>query len=250
MSNGGCVSLHLPFGMVVGGSAVATPTLTFDPMRGLLGQFGAVLAPFMTLFKIVGFAKDITDALKAIPDCITQLSPQPLVSKLALVVQDIDQLLGVLPPVSAPVIVQGVVGALITYLQGLRSQIGGLQASASIAATLEVNAASLEATDPNAAGELTAIVQLAIGDSVAAVSTLDAQSCSFNQLIGTITTICQLVGLPAPALLPCFGGASPSSAVDLLSSLSEVLAAIDAAIELLNVVGDAVGGATTPVPPC
>jgi len=250
MSNSGCVSLRLPFGMEVGGSALATPTLTYDPMRGMLSQFAGVLAPLMPIFKIIGFAKDITDALKAIPDCITQLSPKPLVDKLAKVVSDIDELLGVLPPLSVPKMVQDLCGAMITFLTGIQSQIAGLQAAASFSATLEVEAENLLSTDPDAAGELTMIVAAQIGDTTTIVASLDAQSCSFNTLAGAIKNICELVGLPAPPLLPCFGGASIGSAVELLSALNVILTAIDDIIALLTAVAEAVGGATTPALPC
>jgi hypothetical protein len=250
MSNSGCVSLRLPFGVTVGGSAIANPTLTFDPMRGLLGQFAGVLGPYMAIFKIVGFAKDILDAVTAIPDCITQVNPKPLIDKLVKVTQDIDQLLGVLPPVSVPAMIQDLLGALITYLQGLKSQIAGLQAATQVTASLEARASSLISTYPAAAGELTQIVQAAIGDTLGMVSALDAQQCAFNELIGTIIILCGLLGLKPPPLLPCFGAASVTTAVDLLSELSIVVDALDAMIVLLTALGQALGGATMPEIPC
>jgi hypothetical protein len=249
-NTGGCVSLTLPFGMSTGGTASSTPGLHFDPMRGLLSNFSTVLAPFMPIFKIIGFAKDITDCVKAIPDCITQLSPKPLVDKLAKVVADIDQLLEVLPPLSVPVMLRDLIGALITALEGLQSQIEGLMALGRISANLEVTADSLLDSDPDAAGALTAIVQASIGDSTSMVATLDSQQCAFNTLIGAIINLCALLGLPVPPLLPCFGGASFSTAVDLLAGLQVVDDAIGDVIALLSDLAEILGGATAPVQPC
>jgi hypothetical protein len=250
MGNAGCVTLHLPLGLMVSGSAVSQPSLTADPMRGVLGQMTATLGPFATIFKIISFATDVLAAFQSIPDCITQLSPKPLIDKLQKVIADVDQLVSVLPQVSVPVMVRDLLGAVIAALQGVQTQVAGLQSAAAQASALEQLAASLASSDPAAAGELTSIVQLAIADTVGIVDDLDAQQCALNQLLTTITTLVGLVGLPAPSLLPCFGGATPSSASELVSALTEVDDALITAIELLSAVGDAVGGATAPIPPC
>jgi len=250
MSNGGCVALHLPFGVQVGGTASATPGLNFDPMRGLLAQMNGVLSPYLAIFEIVKFAMDIVSALNAIPDCITQLSPAPLVNKMVKVAQDIDQLISVLPQVSVPVMIKDLLGALITYLVGLESQIQGLKNATAITVNLENEAADLESTDPDAAGELTMIVGLAVGDATTTVAILDANSCAFNTLVGTIITLVQLIGAPAPQLLPCFGSAGISSAAALNEALATVLTAIEDLITVLTTLGDAVGGATMPSAPC
>lgn len=250
MSNTGCVSLNLPFGMAVSGSAVANPGITFDPMRQLLGNLNSVLTPFMPIFKIVGFAKDVTDCLKAIPDCIAQLSPKPLISKLAKVVQDIDELLGVLPQTSVPVMLRDLIGALVTYLRGIQSQILGLQVHASVIANLSATANTYQSSNPDAYEELNGIVVAAMADGASYIGTLDAQSCAFNELCRTFKIVADLLGLPAPPILACFNFDATLDASAYNKALKLAADGLEAAIDVLLGIGAILGGVSTPAPPC
>jgi hypothetical protein len=251
MSNAGCVSLHLPLGMTLGGSASATPGLNFDPMRGLLVNLNGALAPMMPIFKIVGFAKDVLDTLESIPNCITQLNPQPLISKLEKVTQDIDQLLECLPQLAVPVMLRDLIGALLTYLYGIQGQLRGLLGPANTANALAQLAAPLQQTNPAAYAELNGIVQATLTDGAGYIDALDAQSCAFNSLASAITNVAALIGAPVPPLLPCFnfsGGSMPPTAY--ISALNAAIDAITVAIDVLTALGAALGGATAPVAPC
>ncbi len=250
MSNAGCVSLSLPFGMSMTGSSVSNPSLNFDPMRALLGNLNGVLTPFMPIFKIVGFAGDVKAALDSIPDCITQLSPKPLVSKLAKVAKDIDELLGVLPQTSVPVMMRGLLGALITYLRGVQAQILGLRVTARLAINLQNAADGYQQTNPDAYAELSGIAAAAVSDGAGFVGALDAQSCAFNELCRSIKIVASLVNLPAPPLLPCFNFSANLSPTAYDGALSAAAAALEVAIDVLLGLATALGGATAPTPPC
>lgn len=252
MSNtgGGCVSLNLPFGMALTGSSAAQPGLTFDPMRTFLVQLNGVLTPFMPIFKIVGFAKDVLDALNAIPSCITKLSPAPLVQKMVKVAADIDELLGVLPPASVPVMLRDLLGALILFLSGVQSQLRGLQVQAQLVANLQSTADAIQSTNPDGYAELTAIVAASIADGTTNVSILDSQSCAYNELCKTIKIVAELVGLPAPPLLGCFNFGADLSPAAYNAAITAAVEAINVALALLGVLADAFGGATAPAAPC
>lgn len=250
MSNTGCVTMRLPLGVQMTGSSVANPGMNFDPMRSLLGNLNSVLMPFMPIFKIVGFANDVTDCLKAIPDCISKLSPAPLVSKLAKVVQDIEELLGVLPQASVPVMLRDLIGALIGYLRGVQSQILGLRAQARICVGLYVLAQGYQETNPDAYAELTGITSATVADGAGYVSTLDAQSCAFNELARTFKTVASLIGAPAPPLLPCFNFSADLLPAAYDQALEAAAQALEDAIDVLLGIAAVLGGATAPTPPC
>jgi hypothetical protein len=246
----GCVSLRLPFGIQVSGASSATPGLTFDPMRALLVNLNGVLAPFMPIFKIVGFAKDVTDAIKAIPDCITNLNPSPLVQKLVKVAADVEELLEVLPQASVPVMLRDLVGLLIVYLEGVRSQLQGLEIQARVAVSLMATAAPLQTTNPDAYAELTGIAGACVTDGTDVMTALDAQSCPYNALAKTIAAVADLIGLPAPPLLPCFNVSANLSPSAYNAALETAISALDLALSVLEALGSALGGATAPLPPC
>jgi len=250
MSNTGCVQLHMPFGVQLSGSAIATPGLTFDPMRAFLGQLNGVLLPFMPIFKIVGFAKDVVDALNSIPDCITQLSPKPLIEKMVKVAQDIEQLLEVLPQASVPVMLRDLLGAMITFLSGILSQLTGLQQGLTITLRVETAANAVQDSNPDAYAELNGIVVASLADQETVMNTLDAQSCAFNELAKTFAAVAALINAPIPPLLPCFNFSAGGSVAPQLAALNAAIAAITAAIDVLEALGDALGGASEPLPPC
>ena len=246
----GCVTLNLPFGMALTGSSSATPGMNFDPMRSLLVNLSGVLAPLVPIFKIIGFAKDVVDALEAIPSCITNLSPSKLIQTLKKVEADISELVGALPPLTVPVMMRDLCGALIVFLTGVQSQIRGLQVQATVVVALQSRADSIQSTNPDAYAELTGIVSASLADGASYVNTLDAQSCAYNGLITTIVTLAKLAGLPPPPLLPCFNFGTSVSPTAYNDALAEAIAAIQIAIDVLTALALALGGATEVRPPC
>jgi hypothetical protein len=238
-----CVEVNFPFGIQLSGAAV-TPSVANDPLRLLLADLNGVLAGFAPILKIVDFVKTLTDAINAIPSCITQLSPSPLTSKLEEVAKKLSGLLSILPPASVPFMIRDSMSLIVLFLGGQRGMLLSLRGSITIAASLSVTADDLAAAgNLDAANELRAIVNASVQDSVSATAQLAAQSCPYNHIAKTIATVAALVKLPAPPQIPDFsaGGGTISTPQDMLNALDTAIDAMSAGIEAVGLVQKVVG---------
>jgi phage baseplate assembly protein W len=95
-----------------------------DVSKQLLAQANAALAPLVPIFNIVDAIIALFNCVKAIPD---SLGPPPDPTKLAECIPDlakkIDQLLKLIPQLSIPVLIAGLIDVLLFYLQGFRGQL-------------------------------------------------------------------------------------------------------------------------------
>lgn len=85
--------------------------------KQLLGQVNAALAPLNPILKVVDLAVVIVDALKAVPEIIT--NPGKLIELLTRAVKAKDLLLKLLPPTSVPIMAVQLLDVLIAYLEGI-----------------------------------------------------------------------------------------------------------------------------------
>src|SRR5215831_8544611 len=94
--------------------------------RQLLAQANAAMAPLIPIFNIVDAILALVEALKAVPDAISNLDP----GKVAEVIPDVrtkaSRLLPLAPQVSVPLLVAGLLDAVVAYLDGIAEQLRGM----------------------------------------------------------------------------------------------------------------------------
>jgi phage-related protein len=209
-----------------GGATVCSYTEGFPPsllnlVRSLLGQANSAMAPLSPIFDIIGAIAAVLECIQAIPD---SLGPPPDPSKLAEcipnLVEKVEKLLLLLPQLSVPLMVVGLLDTLILMLDAaiaeLNSVIGLL---ARISRARAVNAPGLLSIID--CGERTVTAQL---------SNIEGLFASINPLITIINTLGGLAGL---AEIPSFDGGlgeDPSAAIAPLETIRDSLAGIRDAI--------------------
>jgi len=131
-----------PGGAELGTQVPGAPDPT-EVAKGLLAQANAALAPLGPIFNTIDVIVAIFKLIKTIPDA---LGPPPDLSAIAQLVPDIaekvDELLPLIPQLSVPVLVAGILDTLLFYLEGLRDQLVAI-----IAAQARITAAAARAAE-------------------------------------------------------------------------------------------------------
>ncbi len=112
-----CISLP-------GGAQLCSTSLSFDPMRQLqpyIDQLNAALAPLMPIFRIIAVAVAIINCIKAIPDSIP--IPTPIIQCLVELVAAAIELLKLIPLISLPFTLIGILDCIILFLRAIRQTI-------------------------------------------------------------------------------------------------------------------------------
>lgn len=212
-----CVTFPGGAEMCVQIPGVPDPT---DVSKQLLAQANAALAPLVPMFNIVDAIIALFNCVKAIPD---SLGPPPDPTKLAECIPDlaekIDKLLKLIPQLSIPVLIGGLIDVLLFYLQGLRGQLQSV-----IAAQLRIAAAATRAAELGNV-QLRTVVDCANASMDAYLQNLNEGMKPLNRLIALLNLFLQLAGLPA---IPDFK--------NLGDDAEAALAPLDAVIDSLKTV--------------
>lgn len=197
----------------------------WDYGKQFLDAIGAALQPLAPIFNIFDLLIALVKLATAIPDAITSLSPSKITDAIPEVLAKLDAILAMIPPLSIPLMVAGILDVLITLLRGLRGKL-----AAGVAASLRLEGASLKAEALGAAGLLTA--QAGLNAAVdcgqasldAFLSGLGQGAAPLNRLLGLVALLVELAGLPLEIpTLDASGFASIEIAVDLVDALLLVL---------------------------
>lgn len=207
---------------------VQMPSVTVpDPSelsKQLMAQANAALAPLMPVFNIIDTVIALFNCVKAIPDA---LGPPPDPSKLAKCLPDVtkkvSKLLKLIPQLSVPLMIVGLIDVLLTFLEGIRGQL-----KAVIAAQVRIAAAATRAAELGNV-QLSTIVDCANANIEAQMKNLGESAAPVNRLIGVINLFVELAGLPK---LPDLSnlGSDAQAALDVLDPLVDQLKAARSAI--------------------
>ena len=186
-----CVTFPGGAEMCVQIPGVPDPT---DVSKQLLAQANAALAPLVPVFNIVDAIIALFNCVKAIPD---SLGPPPDPTKLAECIPDlaekIDKLLKLIPQLSIPVLIGGLIDVLLFYLEGLRGQL-----QAVIAAQVRIAAAATRAAELGNV-QLRTVVDCANASMDAYLQNLNEGMKPLNRLVALLNLFLQLAGLsPIP----------------------------------------------------
>jgi hypothetical protein len=186
-----CVTFPGGAEMCVQIPGVPDPT---DVSKQLLAQANAALAPLVPVFNIVDAIIALFNCVKAIPD---SLGPPPDPTKLAECIPDlaekIDKLLKLIPQLSIPVLIAGLIDVLLFYLQGFRGQLEAI-----IAHQARLLAAATRAAELGNV-QLRTVVDCANATMDAYLQNLNEGMKPLNRLVALLNLFLQLAGLsPIP----------------------------------------------------
>jgi hypothetical protein len=178
-----------------------------------LGEVNAALMPLVPLFDLI----DLLLTFKAIFDAVLSLNPPKIAAKIDAMLPKLDKFKLMIPQLSIPILLKGIVSVLLLFVIGFRAQ---LQAIIDAQARIDLSGARATAL-----GSLD--LQVAVD---CAQASLDLQfqamgngAAPLNRLIGLLNLLAGLAGLPEVPTLD-----------DLGESAEAALAPIDALISALR----------------
>ncbi len=214
-----------------GGAALAAqlPDIGIaDPMqlsKQLMAQANAALAPLVPVFNLVDVALALFNAVKAIPDAITSLDPREITEALPELTRKAGKLLAIVPQLSVPLMIVGLIDMLLAFLSGLAGQLRAI-----IDQQIRIQRAENRATELGNA-QLQAVADCSKGHVDAQLLSLAESVAPVNRLIALINVFTQLAGLgPLPDLskLGTDAAAALRELADTVRALQEIRAAIPA----------------------
>lgn len=213
------LSVTFPGGAEV---SVQLPTVGVpDPSelsKQLMAQANAALAPLVPLFNVIDVVLALFKCVKAIPDA---LGPPPNPAKLAESIPELaakaNKLLKLIPQLSVPLMIVGLIDVLLMFLVGLRGQLQAI-----INAQVRVAQAATRAAELGNAS-LQRVVDNASANLAAQMKNVAEGAAPVNRLIAVINLFLELVGLPK---LPDLS--------DLGSDAQAALAPLDAVVRQLQ----------------
>ena len=197
-------------------------------IRQLFAQVNAALAPLEPVFNIIDAVVAIFDCVKA----ISTLDPVKIINCIPNLAEKVDALLKLVPQLSIPFIIAGLLEALILFLKGQRNQLVRMIELL----TRVLNAETAAARPGNIARAR--VLPWALDDLDKLLRWQNESNKPVNRLIGVINLFLEVIGL-GRFKIPCLGNVFAN-----LVSMTNAIELIDLLIELLEVIR-----LTIPIPP-
>jgi len=209
----------------------ATPPESMSFALSALSKADTALAPLQPIFDILNVLVDIVACVKAIPGI---LGPPPNPSKLIAcfpkLADDLAKLLGILPPLSVPVLIASILQAILCFLKGLRAMILVI-----LNKLLRLLAAELRIKVTGSLNLQTAVdcAQNNLSGFLAWLATLvEPITCLFSLINGLLG----LIGLPELQIKLTIG-LDPTALEGFLTPLDDIIAVLEALLAALPVGG-------------
>lgn len=209
-----------------GGAAVCAHTEGLPPsvlqlVRAMLAEANSALAPLQPIFDIIGAITAVLECIQAIPD---SLGPPPDPTALAAcipnLVEKVEKLLALLPALSVPLMIVGLLDALILMIDGVITEL-----QAVIRLLDRITRARAVPADG-----LAAIIDCGERSVTSQLSNIESVFASINPMIELINTLGSLAGIGE---IPSFEGGlgeDPNDAIAPLEAVRDSLTGIRNAI--------------------
>jgi hypothetical protein len=191
--------------------------------KQLMAQASAAMAPLVPVFNLLDTVLALFKTVKAIPDAITSLSPAKITDALPDLITKASKLLKLIPQLSVPLMIAGLIDALLAFLEGLKGQLQVLVDQQARIQQAEARAAELG----NA--QLQGVVGCAKHHVEVQMQSLSESAAPVNRLIALVNVFTGLVGLPSLPNLSDLGP-DPEAALAPLASVVQTLKAIRSSI--------------------
>lgn len=215
------VRITLPGGLVVGGIVHNIGPDGLQQARAALGSLNAALAPLGPVFSIIDAFLAVKGFAEAVPELI--VNPGALIEAVGELISKIARLAGLIPQLSVPLIVVGLIDAVLALLSGLDLQLMAIAAQEAKIAT----AAGMVATVP----ALGPIVEAATAQTDTARANVMASLEDLGPVMGIINVFAGLAGL-GPVSIASGGGGSTAAAREAIGALVDALTVVRSAIPL------------------
>lgn len=210
--------LSLPGGLVVAGVATQVGATSLSQALALVEAAGPAMAPLGPVFSIIDALLAVKAFAEAVPGLIT--NPGALVDAITDLVAKITRLGSLIPQLSVPLMLIGVIDAAIALLSGLALELGTIAAQEARIAAATAHAATLPAGPGAALLTITAAATAAVAIQKGDV----AQSLAgAGPLLGIATTFGGLIGLGGVSVDVDVTAGSTQDAVDALDAAVVVL---------------------------
>lgn len=185
------------------------------------------LTPLMPLFDILETVLALFDAVKAVPDTIgPPPDPTALAEALQKVAEKVVGLLRLVPQLSLPFTIVGLVDLILHALSEARDVLVALQARAEALGAAEERAHELG--DP----QLLEIVECARANIEQEAANLGKRLGALGTLVGILNLFTSMIGAPEVPDLSSLSGESLDAVVEPLDALVDVLTAVRSAVPL------------------
>ena len=218
--------------VIVPGGASLDPELPdlgpADPMRlakQLLAQANAALAPLGPVFDLIDVGLALVEAVKAIPDAISHLDPGKITDALPELAQKAGKLAPLVPQLSVPLLVVGLIDTLLAFLDGLVVQLRAL-----IGQQVRIQRAADRAAALGNA-QLQAVADCSRHHVDAQLQSFSESLAPVNRFIALLNTFAQLAGLGSLPTLSDLG-ADPAATLQPIADAAKLLQQLRAAIPL------------------
>jgi len=213
------LELQLPGGAkLVAGLNSSVVGTSSELARQMFGQINSALAPILPLLDIVDAVTSMTECIKAVPAALVELDPTKLIECAPNMISAVAKVANLIPPLSLPATIKGVLDTLIVALEGMKQDLEG--AKLQLDRLLEASTASqLPGNSP-----LIAIVACATSFYNDVMQYTANAATPLNRLIGLANLLLSLIP-PGNIQIPCVGGldGAPQPVIDLLEDFIQVL---------------------------
>jgi len=200
--------------------------------QSLMAPLNAVLMPLIPIFTVFEVIKLLFDAIKAVPALI---GPPPDPSKLLKIIPEIgkvvDKIVSMLPMMSVPLLVRGIIDVLITALLGIK-----IDLKAMISALGRVAAAQAKAENLGNV-EFSAALECASGNLDIQFANKNASLAPLNRLLGVINFFMDLAQLGCIPAVPSFDHLGDGA----LKILDNVIALLQKIRDAISIPGAGIG---------
>jgi hypothetical protein len=213
------LSLTFPGGATVAPEVPDVVPDLFQLSKQLLGQANAALAPLAPIFNILDVALALVQVVNAIPDAIKSLDPGKITDALPDLGKKVAKLAPLVPQLSVPILILGLIDTLLAFLGGLATQLRAL-----IDQQVRIQHAENRATELGNA-QLRAVTDCAKHHVDAQLQSLSESTAPVNRLIALLNVFTQLIGLgPLPDLsnLGSDAAAALEPLEDIVKTLKEI----------------------------
>lgn len=206
------------------------PTIPADngaAIRGLLAQVNTALAPLQPIFTILEALLAVIECVQGVPEAITQLDPSGLIECIPNLVAKLQALAGLIPQLSLIAFLDDLLGLIVGQLTAMRTDVTRLanrQGQILAAAAEQVGRPGLRTA-----------VTCALSNFDVEIAMFNNTSEPLNTLIGVVVGLLSVIGVP-------FNSDASLGAItaDSLAVIDDVLAPIDALIDVLTVARQAI----------
>jgi hypothetical protein len=210
-----CTQLRvtLPGGLAVQGSAPYLGASPLEASRATISAVTSALAPLGPVFAILDALLAVVKFAQTVPKVVTR--PDKVVAAVLDVVKKSGALASLVPQLSVPLMILGVIDVVIAHLAGLRDEVTALSALA----TRADEVAALAETVPSL-GPISVEVQSQITSRRAQI---ECGMGDVQPLLGTISALAELIGLPP---ITVSGDATTGTLDDLATMLDDLVEAL------------------------